>query len=71
MSLDDIRSLTVLVPPTNEQERVIDRLDSAGRHVDALVDKIRRAIARLTELRSALISAAVTGKIDVREAAAP
>ena len=66
LSLDDIRSLVVLVPPTIEQERVIDILDSAGRHVDTLITKVRDAIDHLKELRSALISAAVTGKIDVR-----
>ncbi len=35
--------------------------------IDALVAKVREAIERLKELRTALISAAVTGKIDVRE----
>jgi type I restriction enzyme S subunit len=35
-----------------------------------LIAKVSEAIDRLTELRSALISAAVTGKIDVREAVA-
>ena len=37
--------------------------------IDTLVRKIRQAIDQLRELRMALISAAVTGKIDVREAA--
>ena len=36
--------------------------------MDALVAKVREAVDRLKELRIALISAAVTGKIDVREA---
>ena len=67
LSLDDIRSLTVLIPPGEEQERIVDILDNEGRHVDALVAKVRVAIDRLKELRTALISAAVTGKIDVRE----
>jgi hypothetical protein len=35
--------------------------------IDALVAKVRAAIDRLKELRTALICAAVTGKIDVRE----
>ena len=35
--------------------------------IDALIAKVRDAIDRLKELRTALISAAVTGKIDVRE----
>ena len=44
-------------------------LDRETVKIDALVAKVREAIDRLKELRSALISAAVTGKIDVREAA--
>ena len=38
--------------------------------IDSLIAKVRDAIERLEELRTALISAAVTGKIDVREEAA-
>ena len=37
--------------------------------LDALIAKIRQAIDHLKEFRTAFISAAVTGKIDVREAA--
>ncbi len=65
LSLDDIRSLVVLVPPWEEQQRIVGILDTAGKEVDALVAKVRDAIDRLKELRTALISAAVTGKIDV------
>jgi hypothetical protein len=44
-------------------------LDRETARIDALVAKVREAIERLKELRTALISAAVTGKIDVREEA--
>ncbi len=47
-----------------------DYLDRETTKLDALVAKVRDAIDRLKELRTALISAAVTGKIDVRDAAA-
>jgi len=67
LSLDDIRSLAVLAPPVEEQDRVIDSLDCAGRYIEGLVVKVRTVINQLKELRTALISAAVTGKIDVRE----
>jgi type I restriction enzyme S subunit len=40
--------------------------DQTTSRIDALVDKVRSAIDRLRERRAALISAAVTGKIDVR-----
>ena len=50
-----------------EQEAVARYLDRESSRIDTLIAKIREAIDRLTELRTALISAAVTGKIDVRD----
>jgi len=59
--------LSVVVPPLVEQEQIVAAVDQRTTQIDALVAKIREAIERLKELRTALISAAVTGKIDVRE----
>jgi restriction endonuclease S subunit len=54
-------------PPEPEQRAIAAFLDRETARIDALVAKVREAIERLKELRTALISAAVTGKIDVRE----
>lgn len=54
-------------PPHQEQSAITAFLDQESARTDALVDRIYTAIERLKELRTALISAAVTGKIDVRE----
>jgi type I restriction enzyme S subunit len=70
LSLDDIKSLVVLVPPAREQQQIVDYLDEHDTKVTGLVRTIRDAIDRLREFRTALIAAAVTGKIDVREEAA-
>ena len=60
----------VLATPISLEQRAIAAfLDRETARIDALVGKVREAIDRLKELRMALISAAVTGKIDVREAA--
>lgn len=56
------------VPPLLEQEAVTAVLDREAAKIDALVGKVSQALHRLTEYRTAVISAAVTGKIDVREA---
>ena len=56
-------------PSLHEQHTIVAYLDRETAKIDALVAKVREAIERLRELRSALISAAVTGKIDVRETA--
>ena len=52
-----------------EQHAIAEFLDRETANIDALVAKVREAVDRLKELRTALISAAVTGKIDVREQA--
>lgn len=53
-------------PPRDEQEAIAGFLDPNAARIDALVAKVRDAIDGLGELRTALISAAVTGKFDVR-----
>jgi len=65
-----IKALDVLVPPSPEQQSIGHFIEAQGTQLDSLIRKIREAIDRLKELRTALISAAVTGKIDVREEAA-
>jgi len=55
-----------LVPPLEEQRAIARFLDTQTIQIDALMSKVREAIAHLKEFRTALISAAVTGKIDVR-----
>ena len=56
------------VPPKCEQKQIASFLDTEIERLAALSAKVREAISHLQELRTALISAAVTGKIDVREA---
>ena len=56
------------VPPVPEQDQIIAFIRKETSAIDALISKVRQAIDHLREFRTALISAAVTGKIDVREA---
>ncbi len=53
-------------PPFDEQREIVEHLDDQTSRIDALERKIDENIATLSEYRTALISAAVTGKIDVR-----
>jgi type I restriction enzyme S subunit len=66
MNLTTTASRKVGLPLLDEQRAIVDALDRDGERFRALVVKVREAIERLKELRTALISAAVTGKIDVR-----
>ena len=63
-----IGQIPVAIPGLVEQRHISNFLDREAIKIDTLVAKVREAIDRLKELRTALISAAVTGKIDVREA---
>lgn len=55
-------------PSIDEQKKIVDFLDSRCASIDALINKSIEMIETLREYRSALITNAVTGKIDVREA---
>ena len=56
------------LPPLPEQRYIADHLDRETRKLDTLIERIGRATSRLLEYRSAVISASVTGTIDVRRA---
>jgi type I restriction enzyme S subunit len=69
LGLEDVGNQLVCLPPFVEQLRVIEFLDHVLTRHEALIEEVERGIALLQERRTALISAAVTGKIDVRLAA--
>jgi type I restriction enzyme S subunit len=68
-SAEFINEMPLATPPLSEQIEIAKYLDSQTSKFDALIEKANQAIELLKERRMALISAAVTGKIDVREAA--
>jgi len=59
--------IKVGVLPLREQDAIAEYLDRESTQIDGLIAKVREGIEKLKEYRTALISAAVTGKIDVRE----
>jgi type I restriction enzyme S subunit len=69
INIRDLKRAIVPVPPKAEQTRIATFLDREAARFDSLAGKVREAIDHLKEFRTALISAAVTGKIDVREGA--
>ncbi|MEQ9398185.1 MAG: restriction endonuclease subunit S [Longimicrobiales bacterium] len=71
INVSTIRDLVVPMPPPDEQLAISGMLRAAASTLDALSDRITRAIALLKEYRSALISAAVTGQIEVPDAPDP
>ena len=71
LNIDRIASIVTVAPPISEQNKIVELLDKKNARSDRLMDKTKIAIAQLTEYRSALITAATTGKIDVRNVAIP
>ena len=70
VNIRDLKRASMPVPPHAEQEDIAAFLDCETSKFDALVAKVRDGIDSLKEYRTALISATVTGKIDVRREAA-
>jgi type I restriction enzyme S subunit len=68
VNVDDIRNLLVPMPPAGEQLSIADFIGRRAGRIESLLNKTERSITLLKERRSALISAAVTGQIDLREA---
>lgn len=66
VNVEEIRNLIVPFPPCEEQQRIADTIDQEISQLDTLITEAQRVIELLKERRSALISAAVTGQIDVR-----
>ncbi|EQV94181.1 hypothetical protein G893_00543 [Escherichia coli KOEGE 71 (186a)] len=66
-----LKGISIWFPSPEEQERIVVYLDSQTTKIDILIDKQLQQIELLKERRTALISAAVTGKIDLRNWTAP
>jgi len=66
LTAEKLNEIEVLFPNASEQTTIAAFLDRESGRIDALVEKTVKSIELLKERRSALITAAVTGKIDVR-----
>jgi len=69
LNFSQVSNIVVLIPSLPEQKKISGILDVESDKINALMEKIQLSIVKLREYRSALISAAVTGKIDVRDEA--
>ena len=66
LRLEAWTSITLPIPPATEQLAIVRAICESMRQLDTLTAEAQRAIELLQERRTALISAAVTGQIDVR-----
>lgn len=66
LNTDTVGGIQVGVPPDSEIARILENIDHQSSAFDSLISEAAKGVELLQERRSALISAAVTGKIDVR-----
>jgi type I restriction enzyme S subunit len=69
ITLEQLANLRVPLPRVEVQKMIVAHLDRSTSRIDTLIAKTERSIELLHEHRSALITAAVTGKIDLHNAA--
>ncbi|NUF33611.1 restriction endonuclease subunit S [Acinetobacter oleivorans] len=66
LNADIVKKFKITIPPLDEQHQIVENLNKEIPKIDSLIEKAESAIQLMQERRTALISAAVTGKIDVR-----
>jgi type I restriction enzyme S subunit len=69
ISQGHIKSWRILLPPIDEQQRVVETIDADSVPVNTAISRLEREIDLLREYRTRLVADVVTGKLDVREAA--
>jgi type I restriction enzyme S subunit len=70
INVADIKALTIVVPRRRDQDRIADFLDNEVQGIDVTIGTCRKEQALIREYRTRLITDVVTGKVDVRDAAA-
>jgi type I restriction enzyme S subunit len=66
LNFDELKKLRITLPPINEQNKIVKYIEEKTNQIDTLISKSTQAIELLKERRTALISAVVTGKIDIQ-----
>jgi type I restriction enzyme S subunit len=71
LNRDTLSAAPLVVPPESEQKAIVAHIRKVTKRIDSMARKVESAIARLAEYRTALITDATTGKIDVRKVRIP
>lgn len=69
LSLDDVKNAPILLPPRDEQDRLVQWIENCASDIDAGIGNVMREIELLREYHTRLVADVVTGKLDVRDAA--
>ncbi|MFK3872124.1 restriction endonuclease subunit S [Pseudoalteromonas rhizosphaerae] len=66
LNTDTVGGIKIGVPPSGEIDKIIELIEVSNKKFDCLIERAIKSVSLMQERRTALISAAVTGKIDVR-----
>ncbi len=67
IELPELMNFIFSVPSKKEQAAIVHHIETQCNHIDAIISKFKKQIKLFKEYRTALISEAVTGKIDIRD----
>lgn len=67
LNQEQTKSVQIPLPPFSEQKAIAEFLDEKTDKIDALIDELNKQLNELAEYKKAVISEAVTGKVDVRD----
>ena len=68
--MSDIGALTIFLPPLSEQDLIVQSIEDSTSPLNAAMSRAEREISLMQEYRTRLTADVVTGKLDVRDAAA-
>jgi type I restriction enzyme S subunit len=68
--MPDIEALRIPLPSVGEQDAIVEAVWTNLHHVDGVIDALERQVVLLLEHRQALITATVTGELDIAKVAA-
>jgi type I restriction enzyme S subunit len=66
VSIRKVRELPVVVPPPEEQKRIVEHIDTQTADIDAAIERTERQIELMQQYRTSLVTEVVTGAVDVR-----
>ena len=70
LTKERLMNIAIAVPPKSDQDAIMAKIAGQTSRLSAAIDTARRQVERMHEYRASLIAHAVTGKLDVRAAAA-
>lgn len=66
LSFDELKRQIIPIPPIEEQNAIVEYIESKTNKIDTMIESLKAEIDRLTEYKQRLISDVVTGQIDIR-----